>query len=493
MSRIVGVVDDLTLSIGDLARRTGVDIPTLRRWERYDGLLAPTRTPGGQRRYGPADVDAVREVVQLVEQGWPPSSAAQVVATHRDTGAVVFDATLLDAFPAGVVITNAEFEILYVNPHLVELLGRDPSEVDTSRALETLDEPSRNEVRQAFHDLRRGVTWSRTLRAKNLAGEEIELEAVAAPLMAPGGRIRGAVAVVHDLRPLRAAERSAAVRRHLLDSAGEVLVAVDVGQLVVEWNSAAESAFERNAADARGRLLGEVLPGELGPPILAAVRRALEGEPSTFDLRGARVDDGPVVEVQVRVRPIRPPAAERCTGASVAIVDITSSDASDTDTPSAYTSVLATVSQSLLHGHPVEQILQTTLDGVGRALAMEHAAFVEADTRSGELRVLAAVGGQDLGPLPPRGPFGSHATFAVHAERPIIVPDFASERRFDRGPMLGEVQAACGLCAPVRWRRGQGALSAYGVELRPLGPGEVSFVQSAANLCALALAARNDG
>ena len=79
-------MDELTLSIGDLARRTGVDIPTLRRWERYEGLLAPTRTPGGQRRYGAGDVAAIQELVSLIGKGWAAASAAQAVADHRDTG-----------------------------------------------------------------------------------------------------------------------------------------------------------------------------------------------------------------------------------------------------------------------------------------------------------------------------------------------------------------------------------------------------------------------
>ena len=43
-------VDDRKVSIGDAARMTGVSISTLRRWERQ-GLIEPTRTLGGQRRY----------------------------------------------------------------------------------------------------------------------------------------------------------------------------------------------------------------------------------------------------------------------------------------------------------------------------------------------------------------------------------------------------------------------------------------------------------
>lgn len=43
-------LEDHKVSIGEAARITGVSISTLRRWER-NGLLEPTRTLGGQRRY----------------------------------------------------------------------------------------------------------------------------------------------------------------------------------------------------------------------------------------------------------------------------------------------------------------------------------------------------------------------------------------------------------------------------------------------------------
>jgi len=43
-------VEDHKVSIGEAARIAGVSISTLRRWERQ-GLIEPSRTLGGQRRY----------------------------------------------------------------------------------------------------------------------------------------------------------------------------------------------------------------------------------------------------------------------------------------------------------------------------------------------------------------------------------------------------------------------------------------------------------
>ncbi|HEX5917314.1 MAG TPA: DICT sensory domain-containing protein [Nocardioides sp.] len=53
----------VSLSIGDLAHRTGVPISTLRSWEKRYGFPEPRRQGGGHRRYSEADVDAVLDVL----------------------------------------------------------------------------------------------------------------------------------------------------------------------------------------------------------------------------------------------------------------------------------------------------------------------------------------------------------------------------------------------------------------------------------------------
>lgn len=45
------------LSIGTLAKRTGTKVQTVRYYETIGLMPDPERTEGGQRRYGPADLD----------------------------------------------------------------------------------------------------------------------------------------------------------------------------------------------------------------------------------------------------------------------------------------------------------------------------------------------------------------------------------------------------------------------------------------------------
>jgi DNA-binding transcriptional MerR regulator len=55
-------LDTPQFSIGGLAARTGIAVPTLRAWERRYGLPVPVRLPGGHRRYTQRDVDTVNEI-----------------------------------------------------------------------------------------------------------------------------------------------------------------------------------------------------------------------------------------------------------------------------------------------------------------------------------------------------------------------------------------------------------------------------------------------
>lgn len=75
------------MAIGSLARRTGVPVDTLRAWERRYGVLRPTRTDGGQRRYGDEDVERVLWLAARVAEGQRISDAVaylQALETEDD-------------------------------------------------------------------------------------------------------------------------------------------------------------------------------------------------------------------------------------------------------------------------------------------------------------------------------------------------------------------------------------------------------------------------
>ena len=70
---------ELLLNIAAISRRTGVAPDTLRKWESRYGVLRPTRTAGGQRRYDEADVQRVEWLRDRIAEGWRIGEAARML------------------------------------------------------------------------------------------------------------------------------------------------------------------------------------------------------------------------------------------------------------------------------------------------------------------------------------------------------------------------------------------------------------------------------
>jgi len=74
------VVDDKgKYRIHAVAEMTGIPAATLRAWERRYGVPEPRRTESSYRVYSDADVELIRRVRELCEQGMAPSEAAKLV------------------------------------------------------------------------------------------------------------------------------------------------------------------------------------------------------------------------------------------------------------------------------------------------------------------------------------------------------------------------------------------------------------------------------
>ena len=87
------------LSIGEMARRSGVKVPTIRYYEQMGLIAAPERSSGNQRRYTKRELDrltfirhardlglsieAIRELVHLSENPQMPCEEAHVIASSH--------------------------------------------------------------------------------------------------------------------------------------------------------------------------------------------------------------------------------------------------------------------------------------------------------------------------------------------------------------------------------------------------------------------------
>jgi MerR family transcriptional regulator/heat shock protein HspR len=81
-------VDDPDYPLYTMAQATealGVNPPTLRRWEQQ-GLIAPQRTGGGQRRYSRRELEQLRQVAELADDGVSPAGIRKVLKLQRRIG-----------------------------------------------------------------------------------------------------------------------------------------------------------------------------------------------------------------------------------------------------------------------------------------------------------------------------------------------------------------------------------------------------------------------
>jgi len=72
-------------SIGAISSMTGVNAVTLRAWERRYGLIQPQRTETGHRLYSDKDLEAIQEVLSLLDQGISISRIKNALETTSDS------------------------------------------------------------------------------------------------------------------------------------------------------------------------------------------------------------------------------------------------------------------------------------------------------------------------------------------------------------------------------------------------------------------------
>ncbi|MHA7627920.1 MerR family transcriptional regulator [Corallococcus sp. M7] len=97
----------MSLRIRTIARLTGIREATLRAWERRHGFPRPERSENNYRVYSRDEVEAVRRVAKLMEEGLSVSEAIAQVRDEPRT-AVPPEARHLERFWAAVMVLDSE-------------------------------------------------------------------------------------------------------------------------------------------------------------------------------------------------------------------------------------------------------------------------------------------------------------------------------------------------------------------------------------------------
>lgn len=77
----------MSLTIGDLASKSGVQVETIRYYESIDLTPAPERTVGKQRRYAESDVKRLSFIRHARELGFDVGAIRDILGMVNDSGA----------------------------------------------------------------------------------------------------------------------------------------------------------------------------------------------------------------------------------------------------------------------------------------------------------------------------------------------------------------------------------------------------------------------
>jgi MerR family mercuric resistance operon transcriptional regulator len=84
--RFIASQSPAALPIGELSRRSGVNIETIRYYERINVLPAPPRTANGRRVYGPAETRTLAFIRRSRELGFTLDEIRALLALSAENG-----------------------------------------------------------------------------------------------------------------------------------------------------------------------------------------------------------------------------------------------------------------------------------------------------------------------------------------------------------------------------------------------------------------------
>lgn len=178
-------------------------------------------------------------------------------ARRREAGARRQLEAVLGALPHGVIATDPNGRLTYLNAAAAALVGCRPDDA--------IGRPARDVLRIVDHDGRRvqttpldhalggaGATSDRHwLQAGS--GEPVPIVAVASPIGDGDGNLDGAVLLLRDAGADRARVDASRLQHAIVEAAPDAIVGIDGDGRIASWNPAAQRIFGYDEADARGR------------------------------------------------------------------------------------------------------------------------------------------------------------------------------------------------------------------------------------------------
>ena len=486
-------VESVGMRIGELARRTGVGVSTLRAWERRFHFPVPERTPSGQRAYDESDIDRVDAVVRLVAEGLTLPAAINRVASGGPAAppggeaGSLFLGQILDAAEQGVWVSK-DGRTLYANRRMADMMGYAVDELIAIPVLEFFPPDELQAVRERTAEVRAGTPLHFTTKLRRADGSLLLAEITTTPLLSPAGRYGGAVAVVSDVTRRKADEIHARVRASLLDSVGEAVISTNPDGTIAYLNSEAERLFGYRSAEVAGRsAITQLAAPQSAEDAERILMDLLEGKRYVGRQKATR-RDGTTFAAHVTAWSVRDDDNE-IVGLVAIVRDQTERTQLERD---AHKRKLQAETLALLGAQAlreqtaprlvVDRLMSEAVDATRRLLAADDAVVLECDHGREELRLrMSSPPTEDVIVVPPNSQ--SFAGYVTLARKAVVVDDTSYDGRFETCHTPTGAPAASAVGAPIFGPGGiVGVLVAHSATTDKFDEVDAHFVQGVANI-----------
>jgi PAS domain S-box-containing protein len=486
------------MRVGELARRTGVGVSTLRAWESRFRFLEPQRSPAGQRLYDEADVQRVDAVVRLMAEGLHLAAAIARVGNHGPgamppaMGEELLFGQILEAAHQGVWVSK-HGRTRYTNRRMAEMMGYTPEELLAIPVLEFFDADVLPEIRQHTVQVRAGERLHFTTELRRADGSSFLADITTTPLLTPSGRYDGGVALVNDITARREAEVRTRIGAALFDTVAEAVVAATRDGRIVDINGPAEQLLGWRRADVVGQQVRMLSPITAGSAQAARIESSLaKGRRYTGTLPMVRRDGA---EFLAHVSCVAALDDEGVLIGLVATIDDESARLARQQERRNRRLQAETVAllgaQALLQRRETSEagrlFVTEVVEATRRLLSSDHAFFIEVSVPTNELRVRLSSPPRDDEITVPAGS-RSFAGYVALAGKVVIFDGLHPDHRFELSTVLGLQPTSSGVGAPIYGDDGVvGVLTAVSTTPASFDHRDGDFVQAMANVAGSAL------
>ena len=218
--------------------------------------------------------------------------------------------TAIEQAADGIVVTDTEGKIQYVNPAFTRMTGysREETVGKNPRMLKS------GHHEQAFYEdlwrtIKSGQIWHGDMINQRKDGTLYNEEMRIAPVLSSTGEVVSFIAIKHDVSDRRAAEEAKSLLAAIVEGSEDAIIAYSLAGIILTWNRGAEAILGHSAAEAIGLPMSLLLAPERVHLLPQFTKSVCQGGVPPFDSVCIH-KDGRRVRISVTGSPIRSSTGE---------------------------------------------------------------------------------------------------------------------------------------------------------------------------------------